>query len=184
MLGADDDGVDAFGLTLVAVLHRHLALGIGTEVAHLLALAAYLAELDEDDVRQRDGQRHQLVGLAAGVAEHHALVASALVLLLLAADALINIGTLLVDGAEYAAALGLELVLALGVANLADDVAHGALHVDPAVGGYLAADDGQAGGDERLAGHMALGVVTQELVEECIANLVGHFVGMALGNTF
>ena len=43
VLGADDDGVDAFGLAVVAVLHRHLAFGVGTQITHLLPLAAHLA---------------------------------------------------------------------------------------------------------------------------------------------
>ena len=183
VLRADHDGVDALGLAPVAVLHRHLALGVGTQVAHLLALAAYLRQLHQDDVRQRDGQRHQLLGLAAGIAEHHALVAGTLVALGLAADAHIDVLALLVDGAEHTAALGLELVLALGVAYLAYDVAHGCLHVDIAVAGHLAANDSQAGGYQRLAGHMALRVVAQKLVQQSIADLVGHLVGMALADT-
>ena len=184
MLGGDHDGVDALGTALVTVLHRHLALGVGAQVLHLLALAADAAQLLQDDVGQRDGQRHQLVGLAAGVAEHHALVAGALVLLGLTADAHVDVLALLVDGAEHAAALGLELVLALGVANLADNVAHGGLHVDIAVAGHLAADDGKTRGYQRLASHMTLGVAAEEFVEQRIADLVGHLVGMALGNTF
>ena len=135
-------------------------------------------------MRQGDGERHQLGGFAASVAEHHALVAGPLVHFGLAANAHVDILALLVDGAEHAATFSLELVLALSVANLADHVAYSLLHVDIAVACHLAADHGQAGGDQRFASHMAFGVVTQKFVQKRIADLVGHFVGMAFGNRF
>ncbi len=40
MLGRYHDGVNTLGGTFVAVLHRYLALGIGTEIGHLLAFLA------------------------------------------------------------------------------------------------------------------------------------------------
>ena len=44
---------------------------------------------------------------------------------------------------------------------------------------YFAADHGKAGGDEGFAGHLGFGILVEELVEDGIGDLVGHFVGMA-----
>ena len=86
-------------------------------------------------VRQRDRQRHQLGGLGAGIAEHHALVARAdgldgVVVDLAAAhlqrvvDAQGDVGRLLVDRRHHAAGIGVEAVLGLGVADAGQGAAH------------------------------------------------------------
>ena len=63
-------------------------------------------------VGQHDRQRHQLVGLAAGEAEHQALVAGAA-----RVDAHRDVGRLLVDRREDGAGLGVEAVLGARVAD-------------------------------------------------------------------
>ena len=133
-------------LACVAVFNGYLAFGVGTQVGHLLTLFAYACQLLQENMRQRDGQRHVFACLVACVAEHHTLVSGTLFLLFLAADTLIDVAALAVDGGEHGARLGLELVLALGVAYLLDDVAHGLLDVNPSVAGHLAAHHGETGG--------------------------------------
>ena len=80
MLGADDDGVDAKRFPAFFVFHCHLRLGVGAEVGHFLALATDLGQLNQQEVGEVDGERHVVLGLLAGKAEHHALVAGTLVL--------------------------------------------------------------------------------------------------------
>ena len=160
MLRGDDNGLDALGLALVAVLDGYLALGIGTQVTHLFLLLANAGKLLQEDMRQGDGQRHQLGCLVAGIAEHHALVARALLLGLGTAHALVDVAALPVDGGKHPARVGLEHILALGVANAADDIAHGVLYLDIPVAGHLTADHHKASGHQCLAGHMAVGVAT------------------------
>ena len=46
------------------------------------------------------------------------------------------------------------------------------------------ADDGEAGGDQGLAGDPARRVLRQDGVEDRVGDLVGHLVGMALGHRF
>ena len=70
-----------------AVLDRDLGLAVRTEVVDQLLLA-HLGEALGEAVRERDRQRHQLRRLAAGEAEHHALVAGALVVLVALAASL------------------------------------------------------------------------------------------------
>src|SRR5207248_10505191 len=68
------------------------------------------------------------------------------------------------------------------VADLADGVADEAVDGGAAEvggGGDLAGDDRQVGGDQRLAGDPAGGVGGQAVVEDGVADLVGHLVGVA-----
>ena len=191
VLGGYYDGVDSQGAAVVAVLDCHLALGVGAEVADLLAfavvchflrLAAYGGEFLDEGVAEVERQGQEGGRLVGGVAEHHALVPGALELGCLAADAAAYVGALLVDGVEDAYGVAVEAVGAAGVADLLDDAAHGLLYVDVCLGVDLSGDDGLAGGDEAFDGHAAVRVAGQELVEQCVRDLVGHLVGMALGH--
>ena len=97
MLGRDDDRGRPHRLA-VDILQRHLALGIGPEQRRRAGVAR-LGQRAQDRVRVIDRRRHQLGRLAAGIAEHHALVAGALVLVAGGVDALRDIRRLLVDQA-------------------------------------------------------------------------------------
>ena len=104
VLCAHHDGVDALGHVVVAVFHGDLTLGVGAQIGHLLAFLAYVGESGHDEVGQVERNGHVVFGLVAGVQpKHHALVAGTLVVFLLTAHAAVDVGALLVDGAQYAA---------------------------------------------------------------------------------
>ena len=67
--------VSAFGLA-VLVDDAHLGLAVGAQVVEH-ALLAHLGQPAGEAVREPDRHRHEVVGLVAGVAEHHPLVAGA-----------------------------------------------------------------------------------------------------------
>ena len=115
---------------------------------------------------QHDGQGHQLLGLAAGEAEHEALVPGALLVALGFVDALGDVGRLLVDAGQDAAGFVVEAVMGAGVADLADRVADDLLEIGVALRGDLAGDEHHAGRGYRLAGDAALGVLGQQGVED------------------
>ena len=75
VLRADQHGVDP-RRPAVHVLDRDLTLAVRTEVGNDPRLAD-VGQTPGETVREGDRQRHQLVGLMAGVAEHHPLVAGA-----------------------------------------------------------------------------------------------------------
>ncbi len=154
------------------VLHGHLALAVGPEVVER-ALAANLTEALDQPVREHDRQRHQLLGLVAGVAEHEALVAGAA-----GVHAHGDVRRLLVDRGHDRARLVVEAELGAGVADVLDGLTHGLGEVDVGLGGDLAGDDGQAGGDQRLAGHPAVGILGEDGVQDRIRDLVGDLVGV------
>ena len=62
--------------------------------------------------------------------------------------------------------------------GLADQVVDGVAG-QVGLGGDLAGDDGQVGGDQRFAGDPAGRVGLQAVIEDGVADLVGHLVGMA-----
>ncbi len=132
----------------------------------------------------RENQRggHQLAGLVAGVTEHDALVACALLLLVAALDTLVDVGRLFVDGRENTARIAVELVLALGIADALDDTARHALHVDVCFRAHLARNNHQPGGTKRLARNLGIGIATQEFVENGVGNLIRNLVGVPLGH--
>src|SRR5262249_40379770 len=63
-----------------------------------------------------------------------------------------------------------------------DRAAHDVLKVDERARGDLAGDDGEAGGDERLACHAADRILRENRVEDRVGNLIGDLVGVAFGD--
>ena len=157
---------------LFVILDRHLRLGIGTQVSHRLAFTADDGQLLEDDVREDQRRRHHLAGFVAGIAEHDALVAGALVFLGGTHDALVDVGRLLVDGRQDTARIAVELVLALRISDAVDDAARHALHVDIGIRTHFTRHDHQPGGAQRFAGDLRIGIAAQEFVEDGVGNLV------------
>ena len=128
---------------------------------------------------ERDRQRHQLLCLVGGVAEHHSLIARAgnveLVLvgrvvarLIGRVDTLSDVRRLLVNRVDDRAGVAVEAVGGVVVADLAHGLARDFLDVHVGVGGDLAGDDDQPGVDERLAGDAAVWVVGEHRVEHAI----------------
>ena len=112
---------------VVAVLDGELGLGVRAEVGHGGGcLPADLRQLYQGYVGQCEWQGHVFLGIVAGVAEHHALVAGTLLLLLFTDYTPVDVGGLLVHCGEDAAGFGVEHVVGLGVADL---LYHAAGHV-------------------------------------------------------
>ena len=179
MLSRYHYGVDACGTAVFVIFDSNLALGVGTQVCHVDALAAYLGQAHEQGVAEGQRQRYVEGCLVGGVAEHHALVAGALVLQVGALNAAVYILALFVHGQQHAAAVAVEAQLRAVVAYFVDDAAGGLLHVDIGVALYFAGHHYLAGGDEGLAGHFRLRVAGEKFIEDGVGNLVGDLVGMA-----
>ena len=147
-----------------------LGLGVRAEVGHQPGLVVPdVSEGVQELVRERQGEGHVLLGVGAGVAEHHALVAGALLLGLLAGHAAVDVGALLVDGGDDAAGGGVEAVFGLVVADALDHAPRGGGDIDVGVLGVdLAAHDHQAGGAEGFTGDVGLRVLPEEFVENGI----------------
>ena len=131
MLRAEHDGVHAHGVILLVIFDGDLRLAVGTQIVHQLLLAHGGQALGQL-VRERDRQRHELRRLVAGVAEHHALIARAVIERVLAGllalervvDAEGNVGALLVDVRDDGAGLAVKAILGAVIADLAHGLAH------------------------------------------------------------
>ena len=188
VLGGDKDLLDRHR-RVAFVAYGDLALAVGPEVVDSAALAD-LRETAGQGVGERDGERHQLLRLLAGVAEHHALVAGADLV-----DGFIvvpylqrpvhpegDIVRLGVYGDDYTAGRGIEAELGPGVSDLGYLLAHQGRNVHVGRGGDLTRHDDEARGDERLAGHPAHRVVGEGGVEDGVGDLVRDLVRMAFGD--
>ena len=136
-------------------------------------------------VRVVDRCRHQRLGLTAGVAEHHALVAGALVLVAGGVHALGDVGRLRVQMAGDFRLVPTEARLVV-----ADVVDRHPGEMRQQVGGDgggpagLAGEHHAVGGDQRLAGDARIGIGGQVCIQHGVAEPVGDLVGMAFGNGF
>ena len=191
MLRAEHDGVHAHGAVLLVVLDRDLRLAVGPQIVDQTLLAHGGQALGQL-VGQRNGQRHELRRLVAGEAEHHALIARAVVERavagLLALERLVdaegNVRALLVDVRDDGAGLAVKAVFCAVVADLAHGLAHDLRDVDVAVGRDLAHDVHDAGRDRAFAGDAAVRVLRQNGVEDRVGDLVADLVGMSLRDGF
>ena len=168
VLRRDDDGVHAHGgqvRALLLVLDGDLRLGVR---AHPLVRPG-LADLREALHQlggEHVGQRHHLLGLVGGVAEHVTLVARASVVLVLTGDAVADVGGLLLDGDQDGAGLVIDALGAVVVADLLDGVSDDLLVVEVRLGSDLAEHHDHAGLGAGLAGDAGLGVFLQAGVED------------------
>ena len=182
MLGGDHHGGDPHGLP-VLILHADLGLAVRQQPGQRPVPPDLLQPLREAN-RQGDGQGHQVLGLPAGVAEHHALVPGAGVLLGLVVHALGDVRGLGVQVHADAAGVRVKAHTGLVVADVPDDPAGDGLVVRVGGGGDLAHDVHVVGPGRDLAGHVGLRVLGQDGVQDGVGDLVADLVGMAAGDGF
>ena len=183
-----DDDVGDRDRPAVFVDHRHLRLGVRAQPRHL-ALLANLGQLPAEAVGEHDRRGHQLRRLVAGVAEHQALVTGTLLggLLargLLGVDALGDVGRLLRDQHVHEHPVGMEHVVVVDVADLADAVARDLDEIELGLGGDLAADDHHVRLHVGFAGDAAELVLCEARIEDRVGNRVGDFVGVTFADGF
>ena len=178
VLGGNHNSINALRDTGIAILHCHLAFRIWSEIRHHLALLANLGKGAHQQMGQVERHRHQTLRLVGGIAEHHALVACTLILIVLTVNTTVDILALLVNGSQNTTRITVKLVFGLRIAYLLDGIAGNRLQVDINLTAHLAHDDHLSGSNKRLTGHAGMVVVSQKLVENGVAYLVSHLIGM------
>ena len=170
----------------VLVLDADLGLRIGAEEPGERNLPGFpdLGQVGHEIVGELDGERHELVGLVARVAEHHPLIARALFLVepLAFGDPLRNVGRLAHQFHEDSAGVAVEALVRMVVTDVERHPARHAHVIHLALAGDLPRDDDQVVLDQGLARHPAVGVLGQVGVEHRIRDLIAHLVGMSLRN--
>jgi hypothetical protein len=169
----------------VHIAERDLGLGVRAQPGQAAVLAQHGLALHQP-VRQVDGHGHQGRGFVAGIAEHQALVAGALVQVVVGGPvhALGDVRALLAVADMHRAAVGVEAQVGVGIADGTDGFPRHPGVVDLGVGGDLARQHHQAGAHQGFGGDAGGGVLDQDGVQDGIGNLVGDLVRMAFGNGF
>ncbi|MCY1523250.1 hypothetical protein D9M68_581400 [compost metagenome] len=184
MLGRQHHRID-FGRAAVDVAERHLRFGVGAQPRQAAILAQFALALHQA-VRVPDRGGHQVGRFVARVAEHQALVASALVQIIFraAVHALGDVRRLLVVGDQHRAALVVDAVLGVVVADAADRVARDLDVVDVGGRGDLAGQHDQARVAQRFGCNARVGILREDGVEDRVGNLIGYLVGVPFRDGF
>ncbi len=192
MLRRDHHGVDSDG-TAVVVLDGDLALAVRPKVGQHPGPANVGQSLGQA-VGHSDRHRHQLFGVPAGVADHHALVPRPGLVepvggpvqpyLERLVDAHGDVGGLGLDGHDHPTRLSIDPELGVGVADALDRVSHDLRDLDVRAGGDLAGHEDDARCHEGFARDAPQWVVGQHRVEHGVGDLVGQLVRMALCDRF
>ena len=135
MLGREYDGIDGDGFA-VFIAEGDLALGIGFEPGQGAIFSDFRLTFNQA-VRIGYGRRHQHVGLVGGVAEHHALVAGTLFMVLGLIHAHGDIGRLFAYGVEHSTGITVEAAFGVVVTDIVDYFPDHALYIDIGFGCYF-----------------------------------------------
>ena len=139
VLGRNDNGIDALDLVVV-VLDGDLRFSVGTQIGDLAGFSSR-GEFFGELVGERDRKGHQLLGLVAGKAKHHTLIARAddaqrvavaRAVLKGTINAHRDIGGLLVEHDIHLGSIAVEAVFVVVVADVTDRLARDRLDIDVA----------------------------------------------------
>ena len=181
VLLGDDHGLKPHGLP-VGILHGDLALAVGAHGVIGLVLAN-VRQLGGQPMGQHDRQGHQLRRLVAGEAEHHALVAGALLVLGGFLDPPGDVAALAVNRDPNAGVLTVDAVARVRVSDLPQRVPDDLLDVGVARRRDLAGDMNRAGRRQGLDGRVRVRVLLQQVIEDGVADLVADLVRVTFGHT-
>ena len=185
VLRGNDDVGNGDGF-VVYVNDGDLRLRVRAQPRHLAGLAD-AGEFAAEAMREHDGRGHQLGRFVAGITEHEALVAGALLggflaLGLAGVHALRDVGRLLRDDGVHEHLVGMEHVVVVHVADFADGVAGDFGEVEFGARGDFAADDDDVGFGVAFAGDAAEFVLRQAGVQHGVGNGVANLVRMAFAD--
>ena len=167
VLGGNDDGVYAQrdGSTVILlVLDGDLSLGVRAEPWESTGPARN-GKSSVELVCEDDGQRHELLGLVGGIAEHDTLVTSTDGLKGAVVKTLGDIGGLLLNGNENVAGLVVETLGGVIVADLLDRFTNDLLVVDVGLGGDFTKDHDHTSLRSGLASNLGERVLLQASIE-------------------
>ena len=186
MLRGNDDVGDGNGF-VVAIFHRDLRFGVGSEPCRTFAALSDFRQFTAEAMREHDGRGHQLGRFIAGVAEHEPLVAGTLLGSFLAlgfarVHALGDVGRLLRDDRVHEHFVGMEHVVVVHVPDFADGVAGDFGEIEFRARGDFAADDDDVGFGVALAGDTAEFVLREAGIQDGVRNGVANLVRMAFAD--
>ena len=187
VLGGDHHRVYSRRLA-IAVFYRHLRLAIRAQIGQC-AVPAHRCQTLHQTMGEHNGHGHQLRGLGAGIAEHHALVSGPHALDFLIAHlaqlgllglvhAQGDIRRLLFDRRDHTTGVVVKAIVRAIIADPFDRLARHTGDIHIARGRNLASDEDQPRGRRTFAGHATIGILSIDGVENGVGYLVADLVRM------
>ena len=174
----------------VLIADRHLCFPIRAQVRKR-SILPNLCETPGQLMRQHSGQRHQLLSLICGVAEHHALVTGTDLRRLTGVsrfqrivDTLRNVRRLPVKAEDDLRGVRMEAIFRTVISDSADRAADHILRINMGTRGDLSGDDHGVVLCNSFDGDMCRGVFFQIGVQYGVGNQVADLVGMPLRDGF
>ncbi|URD93393.1 hypothetical protein MUK42_32538 [Musa troglodytarum] len=189
VLGGDEHGMHTngdHGTVVIAVLDGDLGLAIGPQ-PWTSSIFADFGEASPKFCREDMAQGHQLRCLICCIAKHVTLIPSADLLGALgemAMDTLGDVRGLLLNVDKHLAAIGIEAYIIGCEPNGTAGVADNLLVVDVALGGDLTKDHDHVGLGARLTGNLAIRVLLEAGIKNCIRDLITELVWVPLIDRF
>ena len=176
-------------LSIFPVLHRHLALAVGTKVGQS-AVLSHFCQAAHQLVGHGDGVGHILLRLIGGIAEHHTLISRSDgvdlfvghgVLLCLQSPVYTHgdIRRLLVNGGNHAAGIAVKSVFCPVISDFPDGLPDNFLNIHISLCGDLSHHQHQTGGHSSLAGHAAHGILLHQSVQNRVGDGITDLIRMA-----
>ena len=175
MLGRKHHRIYGHRVAIIIVAEGNLAFGIGAEEVQLAGLSNFRLFFHQP-VRVDNRRRHKHIGFIGSIAEHHALVTGALLLVLAFIHSRFNVLRLLADGIQNRAGCTVEPHLRTVVTNVQNDAAAQLLQVNPGGGGDFTGDNDHSGLHQSFAGDPCVLVFGDDRIEDGIGYLVCHLV--------
>ena len=162
----------------ISVFDPDLSLGIGQQIRQRLLQGLGIQDLS-DPVRQRDRQRHQRLGLIAGVAEYRRLIldrkaTELLIIHRVQIERVIVAITMIHEAGHDGAGIGIEDIgrVADAANHLAGDIGDG----DPGFGRIVRRDEEHTARDRALGIDSRISIEPQHMIDDGIADLITELV--------
>ena len=91
-----------------------------------------------------------------------------------------DVWRLLADAIEYCTGVAVETTLRIVVADIVYNTAHDVFNVDVGICCYLSGNNDHASLNHGLAGYSGAFILLKQSIQDCIGDLVGHFIRVAL----
>ena len=141
-----------------------------------------------------DGHGHEGFCLVTGIAKHDALVTGTAsgdiffsiseIRAALLVNTLSDIGGLIGERGNYTAGCAVKAFFAAVITDAVDHFAHESVDIDISFGRNLTIGENEAGLDGGFAGHTAGLIAADHFVQNGVADLIAHFVGVTFGHGF
>ena len=119
-----------------------------------------------------------------GITKHHSLIARPLFFFFCPINTLVDISRLLVNGREIFHRNWLQTYIHFLYILFSESLNAQFPEHQISPGFYLSGQNNLSGSHQGFTSYFGLGIKGKEMINQCIRNLVSHFIRVTFGNTF